>query len=854
MPDPPLPTLKDRRGVSLVELMVAAAIIGSVVVGLIGSLAMIQRGIQTGKNKTLASNLLQEKMQIIKQQSYYRVIPTMTPVFTAAPDLLPYDATYFPPETILEGGVTFTRYTYVQVIKDDSGSLVTLPPTTPDTGMRLITVTVEWVEAGSLRSLAISSVFSNPNSVMTDAIMAGTVTNSVTAAAIQGAVVKVGENNAWRDTTDVNGKYAINMVPGSFNYVASAYGYFSLDQYKSAVSNQTTSLSFALVPMSSGSVTGTAWVNPNVLISQVVASTVQANGMVVQYIELFNPTASAVTVYNGVAPQLKVNYQTASGCANANTCSDAALGIKLQYVNTTIAASSYYLIADTKTFTANGTKVTADAYFDDTANASCSVFGGVAWNAASNPPVKQIMSIGHGGVVWLTDSTGAVLDTFGWSHNGNTPSRCGVNCWNMGATGLADNTQFVRHSSTGAVSQVFGRAYDTDNNSVDFASGTPLGYRPFTASDPSVPVITGRPAVGAIISATDGLSDTATAFSVGNPPVANFALTKIATGTWSVYIASGAYEHLEDNITLTATGSTYNFASSTTLLSAAATSGFITGNVTDIYGSPLVVSVSPGSAGNAVNSTGGTYKLRVSTGYVDVTSNPNNTNSSYISVSSLSVPVALGVVTNGVDFSLSQGGRFSGFVTRDGVNALPGITVAAIDQYGYAHDSQVTDSTGRFTTIDITTGSYTLEPQLDVLETSSPTFYSATVTTGQNVFVGTYTISGALGTISGKVTLSSNTISTGVLIVVTTATLPGATPTPPTLNAAALSASPYYVTSSKEDGTYSIDVRQSTSPTYRVYAFYPSQPSTATVTINPLTITGVSVTAGQSVTGKDFAW
>ncbi len=60
--------------------------------------------------------------------------------------------------------------------------------------------------------------------------------------------------------------------------------------------------------------------------------------------------------------------------------------------------------------------------------------------------------------------------------------------------------------------------------------------------------------------------------------------------------------------------------------------------------------------------------------------------------------------------------------------------------------------------------------------------------------------------------------------------------------------------SSLESGTYSVSVRQSTSPTYNAYGYYNTLNSAGTVTFNSIELTGISVVAGSSVTGQNFAW
>jgi hypothetical protein len=278
----------------------------------------------------------------------------------------------------------------------------------------------------------------------------------------------------------------------------------------------------------------------------------------------------------------------------------------------------------------------------------------------------------------------------------------------------------------------------------------------------------------------------------------------------------------------------------------------------DVLGAPIsqIIPVDPGGAG-AVQYAGvgnGRYLLRVLPGNVDVTANSGTGSAAnYISASSLTISVPLGGIRSGVNFLLSQGGRVSGFVTRDGTNPLPGVAVSLLDINGYSHDQPVSGPDGRFTSLNISTGAYTLEPALDSLESASPSVAAVTIVPGGTIFAATFTVSGALGAITGSVTLGGAPLRTGALIVVTTATLAGSPPAPPMLSSMSLTGSPYYLVSSQEDGTFRAEVRQSTAPAYRVYAYYVTY-NGATPTITALTQSNVGVLAGQTVTGVNFAW
>ncbi len=858
--------------------MIAMTVLTIGVVGLISAFMGIQRASQVSKNKTVAVGLAQEQLQILGQLNYNQVLVT-TPINyrTDYTPPIPYDTTYFPPTTILEGGVSYTRLTFVQVVNELSGKLNLLPPTTPDTGMRQVTSYVLWTEAGQKKILSLNTVLSNPFTITSNSNFVGSLTDAGTFAPIAGGRVTVAENQGWVSPSNALGQYGIATDPGNYTLVASAHGYFT--QYLSATIAPTSTITqnFSMVAMASGTVTGTAWLNNNLVIAQVVVSTAQANvnNFQAQYVELYNPTASPIPIQSGVigaSPYIKLNFQSAPGCGDPSTCNNATWGIKLVYVSTAVPAYGYYVIANTTTFMVNGASITADAYYESDANSStyCPT-PPATWNTGSIPPVMAIMSQqGHGGELWLTNSTGTVIDQVGWTHNGNTPPMCAPNCIPFVATGFLPATQIVRTSSPNFVSSAWGPAYDTGISSIDFVYPPIIIGFPITPSNSSSPVtlpIAGRPAIGGVVTATDGLSSPTVIVSSGYPPVGSFVLMDVATSTlsapWTVMIASGAYALQYSTVVIPATASNFNFPSSTTFLNQPMQLGFIAGHVTDALGNPIAapvpITVSPGASGsNSLASTAnGRYILSVSTGLINVTANPNGLNGNYVAVTSAPVSVLYpGQIIDGVNFILSQGGQVTGFVTRDGVNGLPGVTVSAINQNsGAAADTQVTDPQGRFTTVSIATGAYQIVPELNTLEVAQPAQPLVTVNNG-TVWSATFTVTGALGTISGTVTSAGQPITSGALIVVTTNTLSGSPPAPPKLSKSLLTSSAIYLASSQEDGTYSVGVRQSTIPAqaYNIYGYYTSVSNTGAVTTKWKEITGVNILAGSTVTAQNFAW
>jgi hypothetical protein len=223
---------------------------------------------------------------------------------------------------------------------------------------------------------------------------------------------------------------------------------------------------------------------------------------------------------------------------------------------------------------------------------------------------------------------------------------------------------------------------------------------------------------------------------------------------------------------------------------------------------------------------------------------------SYVTASSAGVTVSVGQVTSNVDFVLLQGGQLSGFLTRDGINPLPGIGVVAFDSASIPMAQETSGSDGRFRMVNLATGTYTLEPVLGSGETSSPGTRSGVVSVGVNVDVGTFTVTGAAGTIRGAVTEAGRPIATGVMLLATTSTIVGA---PPPLHVGSLTGAAYYAATSYEDGSYQLEVRGSTTTTYRVYAYYPRW-NNGVVTLSSATVIGVGVNPGAVAAGIDFTW
>ena len=897
---------RGRPGVTLAELMVAMVVLTVGVLAGGGSFRYISTGIAQSRLKTIATNLAQEKMEVLKNKSYFLVlVTTQTATSTGYTPGFVYDTGNYAPETITLWGLPpLTRVVNIDYASVVGTSVSTVPYTSNDTGMKRITVVVYWEERGIPRKVQVDSYYENPSAASLSTGFRGTVTVAG-GGALASALVQVVGSPKWRAYTDASGTYSFQVAPGSYTLSASSTGFRSVGSNAfSVTAGIFEDWDPALIRISSGMVAADSvyTVNPNLVISQVVASSITPNGWDLQYVELFNPTTRQIDVA-AVAPPaagphyFELNFTGYPTCSNTRSCDD----IKLVYVSTYVSPGKYYLIANTNTFVVAGQVYSADAYYEDSAGSAgvCSPDPPPA--ADWTPPTKRrILYEGHSGVVWLTDADGNSVDSVGWMHSNQNPGHCEGGCIPMGPLAPATNVgfiqgdQIVRFTAPCYASDGSGRAYDSNSNVNDFHynntnSWVGFSYLPFTGSQSSQTAVAGKVSTGTFVFANDGNSAgvLSTDIAVAGPQGqtchrSSFTLVSVATGTWTVGLIHSGSSATVNNVVVT-TGMITSIANTLTepvwhvpanyhvRLPYTYPDGVVAGTV---YGAGPEYSLrlGPDQGGIKVGASNGAYTwtdangwyaLSVPTGTVTITANAGSVNASYIS-SDYDVTVTSNGLTSVPDFHLAKGATLKGYVTP-GTGGLPNIPVSASQGGSYYEDTS--DSTGYFYIFVATSPSaYSVAPILDPLQgySGSPKAPAAggnpiTVTAdnaGSTVFIGTFTIIGGMSIIRGSVKYNGSPITTGVLV---TARVSSAVSDPP--SAVVASSAPaqtaIYSVTSQADGTYSLEVRQSTTTGYNLRAFFPVVDLVTGAVSYPgssKTLPAFTVWAGIEYTNKDFTW
>lgn len=807
--------------------MLATVIISVGVLGFVQAFSVINKATQAPKGTSLATNLAQERIESLKNVSYYRlVITTSTETDTRVTPNFDYDDGYYALEKLQVGGLVFDRMTYITRVDKSTGSdsLIELSGIYPDTGLKLIKVWVVWQEGQTWKHVALQNLRENPSRTKVNSDIKGTITKTDAVTAIPGAVIEVIENPTWYAQADNDGKYSFAVAGGNYTLRIYRSGYFTQYINVSVSNNSSLTQDVQLSAMATGNANATVYLRDHIVISQVVASTVSA-AQNQEYVELYNPTTYSWTINDA---SFDVRYVD----ANNTEITDIALTFR----NTSIPANGgYYLIANTGTVTAAGAQVVADAVY-------------------TTLLANTIKDAKAGGIQLTNDDASVTFDKAGWSRNAEgaaAPSKAVEGTQITLTSGLTAGEQLARSSETFTTIDFpsGASAWDANANATDFNVGTfpqdrTLTYAPRNTSTIYAPK-GGTPAVGAYVTADDTLSSTVLANATGY-----FDLTSIATGTWTITVSSKGSMAAISNVTIT-DGSSVALGQGP--LDAASSYGYIYGTVraganpVGFYGSDTV-QVTAGSARTftAPTSVSPNYYLIVAAGSATVTANAANANPKFTSGATDVVVAENGVILG--DVSVSLGGQMWGRVMI-GSSYLPNVAVSA-KLGGLEKGSAMSGEDGIWRILNLSVGAYTVEPILESGETASPSSQIVDIATeGDNIQAATITVTNAFGSIRGQVTNNNSSITTGVLVIASTSTFAG---DPPTMSSGTLSGvDVYYATSSLADGTYTLSVRG--GYVYNVYAWFTTisqqTPSTARKNVG-----SVNVAAAGTVNNVNFSW
>ncbi|MFH1725469.1 MAG: carboxypeptidase-like regulatory domain-containing protein [Elusimicrobiota bacterium] len=851
-----------EAGLTLIELVVTAAILSIGVMAFILAFGSMGKAIQKAKTQTLsATPLTMEKLEVLKEKSYHRLLVSTVTATATEPGMgaFTYDTGSYPSHTVRIGDCDFIQRVLIEKMASAGNNFQAIAHDATDTGIKRITVYTIWQEDGEWKKYQASSLHSNPNLTILNSVIRGTVQDGVGTALADVDVVLL-QNAAFSGLTSSDGTYSYTVPEGTYTLRVNKRGYYTTYSDSFNINSGAVATNdFTLTAIGTGTVRGTAWLNDHLVISQVVGSTV-TGGFPEEYVEIFNPTTFTWLVNGEIG--LKFQRHTSADPAKRT--------IDIDYRMNEIKPAGYYVFANTGTLHVLGTTLAADAVWDTTPfgdnDTDFQYFNAMGGNY-NIIPVDSDGLEGEGAVELYRVSDGTILDQFGWNGGG-----CGHSPGFYEGSplpecvGLQNGEQYYRFSSILGYSSTYGPAYDSGNNLQNWAAQNPIIYPPSNSSSTVVPIIGGTPAEGVVVSANDGLSSsTATFLSYwASRPYVQFELSSIATGTWQVTLTSGSLHSAIGSVVVTLGGTTSIPNATTTpawpaagyyvaVLSSTIDAGFISGTVQDGNLSPVSGITIEAYDDSAVTDADGKYVLSLTPGTdYTVEANPSDNpgyDTSYVSVSSGGWPVFAGRFTAGVDFSLPKGGSISGWITMNGADPLPNVPVNAT-RSGSAMGSAISDGDGYFTIIGVSTGSYYVEPQTDTGESVSPSSKSVTLSgAGLTVWSDTFTLSGAMGTIAGTVELGGVPIDTGVLIVATTGTISGSEP-PANHSALRSGGVLYYATSSQSGGTYSVEVRGGAG-TYNVYGWYSTRDDAAPTTTKQSG--SGTVDAGGSLT-VDLDW
>lgn len=646
--------LGTNRGFTLIEVMLAVALLSLVFLLSFRSFYPMIVGFTTTNQRAIIEQILQNRIEEIRGGGYALLsVSTAPQAVPNLPTTVLSDSGFYPPTIFTENGTDYVSHVVVHyMVPDSHGDLQPTNPFGPDTGRKRITITVAWKSGGYWRTQTATGLLESKGLGTKNVLFQGTVTHGG-GIPLLGAKIQTLEDAGAFGQSDIAGDFQFNVRPGTYTLVATCPGYFSVLKNNCFVSyqNSPSVQPFHLTARDVGTVQGSVWINDHLVISRVVG---ESGGG--EWVEVFNPTTwTWIGADIGLSVQSIAQPDPVPILFNTPPMSD-------------ILPGRFFLLANNAAILG----VTSDAVwsgdqipFNQTAGVSLYVVGGstqdsVGWGTVGSPPLVEGVKI-------------------------NTP--------------LAAGAELFRFSNVSGPSTLVGPAYDSGNNQVDFTVAVAVPPRNSLSTQP---IAAGTPAEGAVVMIDDGMSTPVTAALVGTPPEAQYVMPNVATGTWSVVGGSRTFMSV-----VPCTVPSAGVVTTPLFLTTAAVVGYVSGRVMDaVTNLPLPnIEVSPGGMTNA----DGTYMVSLPSGNGVLTANPGGTPP--YGTASQGVTVTVGALIRGEDFLLPRSAILVGrvkWVGSVGVSGVP-ITFRGLTQASFFETT--TDKDGNYS-ITVPTGTYLVTPSL----------------------------------------------------------------------------------------------------------------------------------------------
>ncbi|MDO8734530.1 MAG: hypothetical protein Q7K21_05180 [Elusimicrobiota bacterium] len=804
-----------RHGFSQVEIVITILIVSIVILGVITTFSSIGKGLITGKTRTIANNLAQEKIEVLKNVSYSRLLTTSQDDLTT----YGYDTTNtdYTTETLNVGDANYTRRTTVWKAEESGTEISTMSPTATDQGIKKIKIEIIWTENNEQKSLVLYNLRDDPNRTTMSGKIYGiiTTTNSV---GISAARVEVVQDINRSDTTSTTGYYLIKTTsPATVQISVSKDGYWSKTSVNTAVpSAGSVAINLSMTAKEKGNAYGFVYKRDHLVISEIC---IKLTDDATEYVELYNPTTYTITVNGNYKLKYIDNSDFSFSC-----------------VNNTVDSHKYFLIASYASVT------------------------GVASNA-TYPAAKMPDTSNTGGVGLLTTAD-VWVDSVAWGPAGTIPegAKEGGSGFTVASFGAGDSIERISYSTYTTSAEMWnnlnGNAYDSNQSSVNWVFQDNQ-VNPQNTSNTETPVL-GTPVGQAVVSADDGLSSAVSADSTGY-----YYLTGIATGTVTLYGSSLTLSGVEPNTSITTGGKTNRDI----ILSSSSEGGFISGYVKGPAAGVANITVSAGGyTATTSASPSGYYSFSVTVGSYTVSANPdytsvpdgaNWTSGTSEAEANETVEVNFGESVSVGDLIIRPAGWISGHTYNASGGDLPYITIRTTSTTAGFSTDVVSGTDGTYIIKGVKTATdYDLYPVLDDADTYSKSggwTTPVTVTAGAEASGKNFTISSAWGKIMGSVsdTAIGGNIKTGVLIIATTDAMPA--DSPPTISGGTVGGTTtiYYGTISDSSGNYSVSVRKGW--TYNLKSWY-TKTSGNTVAVQPTKTGTVIFGVNDSSAAVSFPW